>query len=383
MITVRPGSHMYFMLRLLSVSGEFPSRSVGIIGDTRTVKAMIHKMEAVQQIRLQSDNTVLYAKLFQASGKWNDRTIRLNKNALAVLNDIHPDAPGYYLESFPDNKFSGDQFHVWRNHRVGETVAVCMMAGIETAPYILPKLQKESIRSVIPETPCYYVARNIKKISEAELNKTMFARMVGLLFYPGGSYAVYNTRDTVMKWSGLGEFKAKLELDEIVRMNAGLAGVTSALLFGTEEHTAMQILTESENNRQKYIKKKGEQFNDIYPSIHFVPLDQNGISMVKILTLPDWREKLMNALFSPQMRRQGYGSVEFDAYRGSKYYYSHLDGDISRLIRFKEAFGEQEYDFEVLCFPWQVRFLHGYLGESAVLKQLEIPAVLKALGIAY
>ena len=375
MITVRPGSHMYFVLKLLSVSGEFPSRSLGILGDVRTVKAMVHKMENARKIRL-STGDISETKLFQLSGKWNNRTVRLTKNAIALLNDIHPDAPGYYLDSFPDNRFSGNEFIINRNHRVGEALAMCMKAGIETAPYMLPELQKEFIRHVIPEAPGYYTARNFKKIYEAELRKTIFTRVVGLLFYPRGCYAVYNTRDTVMKLSGLGEIKTRHELSEIVRMNAGLADVTSALLFGNNENIALRTLIESDKTR-----KSKDRFDKIYLHIHFVPLNQNGIDLLKILTLPDWHEKLMSVLFSPESRATDHSSIDYDAYLESQYYYSHLDGDIARLIQFKETLQTREDSFEVLCFPWQVQFLQDYLGKAESLRKIEMPVLLKALGI--
>ena len=375
MITVRPGSHMYSLLRLLSISGEFPCKSMSIFGDVRTVKAMIHKMESARRIQL-SNGDILETRLFQLSGKMNDRTIRLNKNALAVLNDIHPDALDYYLGSFPDNRFSGNQLNIHRNHRVGEAAAMCMMAGIETAPYMLPELQKDYIGQVIPEIPSYYISRNIKKICEAELNKTMFTRIVGLMFYPGGSYAAYNTRASTMKWNGFGEIKAKLELSEIVRMNAGLSEVESALLFGNSEKTALQTLIESDKSR-----KKDMRFNKIYRAIHFVPLDRNGVDLLKILTLPGWHEKLMSALFSAELCPRGYYSFEADAHWENKFYYSHLDGDIARLIRFKEAVQSETQSFEVVCFPWQAKFLYDYLGDSVKINQLAMPKVLNALGI--
>jgi len=367
---------MYRLLCLLSVSGEYPSKSLDILGDERTIKAMVHKMEAVQNIRLYLDNTIITTKIFNISGKSDMRTIRLYTNALDILKEIHPDAFGYYKESFPNNKFSGDQFHIRRKHRVGESIAMCMMADIETAPYILPELQKKSIRLVIPKTPGYYVSYNFKKIYEAELNKIMFTRIIGLLFYPKGCYAVYNTRDSVMKWSGMGEIKARQEMSEIVRMNAGLNEVTSVILFGTDENIALRTLIDSDKSKKKQVR-----FDRIYNAIHFVPLDQNGIELLKILTLPDWHEKLMSALFSSESRAKGYGSIEFDAYRDNKYYYSHFDGDIARLIRFKEALQNQELSFEVLCFPWQIQFLQGYLGKAASLKTIEMPKVMKTLGI--
>ena len=376
MITVRPGSHMYNLLCLLSVSGEFPTGSLEILGNVRTIKAMVHKMEAFRDIRLNFDNAILKTKLFQLSGKGNMRTIRLTKNALAILNEIHPGAFDYYMASFPDNRFTGDKDRIRRNHRVGEAIAVCMMAGIEAAPYKLPKLQKSSIRHVIPEKPCYYIARNFKKIYEAELNKTIFTRVIGLLFYPGNVYAVYNTRDAVMKWSGMGELKARQELSEITRMNTGISEVASALLFGATQDIALKTLVESDKSRRKQAR-----FDRIYYNIHFVPLNQNGIDLLKILTLPNRNERLMSVLFSPEMRPKGHGSIEFDAYWDGKYIFSHLDGDIARLIRLSEALQNQSLHFEVLCFPWQAEFLDSYLGDTVIIRQIPMPAVLKSLGV--
>jgi len=368
---------MYRLLRLLSVSGEFPCSSLGILGDTRTVKAMVHKMEAVQNIRLSSNGSILTSRLFQISGKGNMRTIRLNKNALAILGDIHPDAPGSYLASYPDNRFTGDRLRILRNHRAGEALAMCMMAGIETEPYKLPKLQKEAILPAVPETPGYYFARNFKKIYEAELNKTIFTRVVGLLVYPRGSYAVYNTRDSAMKWSGLGELKARQELSEIVRMNAGQSEVTSAVLFGNNQDIALQTLVESDKSRKKQVR-----FDRIYQSIHFIPMNRDGIDLVKILTLPDWHEKLIRVLFKSNMRPSGYGSIEYDAYWDGRYYYSHIDSDIARLIRLREALEIQNKPFEILCLGWQVGFLKKYMGSAVRLRQLEMTKILQALNIS-
>ena len=62
----------------------------------------------------------------------------------------------------------------------------------------------------------------------------MYTRITGALFYAGGCYAVYNTRDAVMKWSGQGEIKASGNLLELARMNAGLSEISAALLLGKD-----------------------------------------------------------------------------------------------------------------------------------------------------
>lgn len=376
MITIRPGSRVHRLLFLLSVSGEYPVKSLHLLGNGRDLKKFIHQLEEVHDFRTDRDGTVYTTKLLKVSGKRDSRTIRLYKGALPILSEILPDALGYYLESFRGHRFSGDSTHIWRNHRVSEALALSMMAGIETRPYVLPRLQKTGIRHTIPRYPSFYIARDLKKLDMSELNKTMFTRIVGAVFYPGGIYAVYNTRDAVMKWSGMGEIKTAHHLLELSRMNAGLDEVASALLVGIDPDIALQTLIQSDKSRRMDLR-----FDKIYHHIHFVPMDQDGIRLVRILTLPDWNDRVLSALFAPEMRPQGYGFMEYDAFWEGIYIYSHLDSDIARLVRFREALETQTEKFEVLCFPWQAGFLKEYLGQRVILKQLEMGSLEAALGI--
>ena len=41
----------------------------------------------------------------------------------------------------------------------------------------------------VPETPCFYLAKDIKKVGGVEMNKTMFTRMVGAFFCSSEAYA--------------------------------------------------------------------------------------------------------------------------------------------------------------------------------------------------
>lgn len=44
MITLRTGSHALNIITLLSVTGEFPMRSLKLLGNERVLKALVHKM---------------------------------------------------------------------------------------------------------------------------------------------------------------------------------------------------------------------------------------------------------------------------------------------------------------------------------------------------
>ena len=223
----------------------------------------------------------------------------------------------------------------------------------------------------VSERPSLYLARDLKKINASEQNKTMFTRTVGALFYPGGCYAIYNTRSSIMKWSGMGEFKSRLSLQEIARLNAGIETVDSAVLMGESEMTAMDTLLESERTHRPEFR-----FDSIYQHVHFVPLNEFGASLLRLLTIENWNNRLMDLLFDADVRSYGRGTLEYDAYIDGKYVLSHLDGDLARLIRFREAIRIQNGVFEVLCFPEQMQLLREYLPPEVTLKVISLNAVL-------
>ena len=376
MLTIRTGSHVHRLITVLGLAGEYPVRSLGVLGNERTLKALVNRLSFVQDLRNPDTGERMRVKLLQLTGAGNAKAIRLCKGALPILEWIHPDAYGYYMAAFYNHRFPGGMAHRDRNFRVAEAIGMSLEAGIETKPYLLPILQNRSILRVTPDIPTFYLARDFKKINPAEQNKTMFTRIIGTMFFPGGCYAVYNTRSAAMKWNGMGEFKALHSLMELSRMNAGVQSVDSAILLGESYDTALTTLLESEKNRRLELR-----FDGIYRHIYFVPMNVDGIRQLKLLTLPDWNEKLLELLFDPDIRSYNRGFMEYDASIGDTCVFSHLDGDIARLIRFREAMQTSTKHFEVLCFEDQVPFLRSYLDPQVTLKTIDAATVGSELGI--
>ena len=375
MLTLRPGSQAHRLVTTLAITGEYPVCTLKLLGNERVNKRLDHRLTSIQEIRNPETGERITTKLLQLSGRGSAKSVRFYKGALPILEWIHPDACRYYMESFWGHRFPGDAAHRDRNLRVAEAMAMCAGSGIESCPYALPKLQNREIRRTVPGTPVFYLARDIKKISLAEQNKTMFARMVGALFYPGGCYAVYNSRSAAMKWNGMGEFKALHNLIEVARMNASLQELDSAVLFGESGETALQTLLESEKSRRLELR-----FDGIYRHVHFIPMNADGMRRLRMLTLPDWNERLMDLLFEPGSRSYNKGFMEYDACVDGVYIFSHLDGDLARLIRFREAVNPQTGRFEVLCFPDQVPLLREYLAPHVTLKTIDMDSVEAELG---
>lgn len=366
----RPGSQLRQLITMLSIVGEYPIRSLHLLGNERTYKALVHKLTTPETFRIPQTETELTTRLLTVTGKGGSKSVRLYRGALPILNWLHPDAYRYYMDAFWGHKFPGNAAHRDRNHRVAEAVAMCMRSGIECRPYLLPVLQCHTISKQIPDTPCFYLAKELKKLGEAEMNKTMFTRMVGVLYLGQRPYAVYNTRSAAMKWSGKGEFKALHSLIEVSRLNTGTDVTPPAILFGQSEGVALKTLLESDA-----IKRPEFRFDGIYRNLYFIPMDVHGVRQLRLMTLPDWKERLLELLFDPEVRSYDRGLFEYDAKIGDAYVSSHLDGDIARLVRFKEAVGNQYGNYEVLCYPYQAAFIRDYLGDHVSVKTISLDAV--------
>lgn len=376
MLYFRPGSHACRLLTLLSVVGELPNSSVHMLGNDRVYKALISKMTTTQKVRNLQTETEITCRVLTTTGKGSYKTIRLYKPALALLDWVHSGALGYYLNSFWNHKFPGDMAHRERNFRVTEAVIMCMNAGIEFRPYMLPKLQNREMLRITPDYPSLYLSKDIKRVGEFETNKTQFTRMVGAIFTGDRCYAVYNTRGSVMKWHGQGEYKALISLTEISRLNAGIFDVDSAILFGESDTVALNTIEESENN-----KRKSFRFDSTYQHIHFVPMNADGVRLLRILSVTDLNAKLMDLLFEPEERSYNRGRFEYDAYINGVYVLSHLDGDIARLIRFNDAVSAQSVKSEILCYPCQVDFIREYMDRHVSIKIIDMDLVESELGL--
>ena len=358
MIHFRPGSHAYDIVSVIGITGEFPYRSVGLFGNARTYKALIRRLCEVQTFRDYNSGDEMTGRLLTVTGKSFWKTVRLYKAAIPILKWISPYAEENYLSASWNHGFPGDISHTERNHRVAEAAIMCIRAGIKSRPYELPKLQNEVIKRMEFNQPSFYFAKSLKHIGQTEMNKTMFTRIAGSIFINHNCYAVYNTRNAVMKWNGMGEFKTLHSLIEVARLNVGVSQIDTAILFGESYKTAYKTMLENQKNRRLEFR-----FDGIYRHIHFVPMNEFGIRLLKILIIPDRKQKLLDLLFESECRSNDLGAFEYDAYINGVYVLSFLDSDIARLMRFSEARSYRTEMLEVLCFPEQVELIFGPLTE--------------------
>lgn len=375
MIFFQPGSHAYRLITVLAVSGEFPTSGLHLFGSDRVMKALVHNIATMQDVRNMNTGEELRCRLISISGKGGGKTIRLHRSALPILNWIHPQALESYLSAFYNHRFPGDTVHKDRNHRTAEVIAMCLGAGVEFRPYMIPELQNRKIQRTVSDEPALYCSRDIKRVGGDDKKKIAYSRLVGVLFARGNCFAVYNMRNAFMKWDGRREFKVAHSLMEITRLNADVDAVRDAVLFGKTYDIALRMLDDSDETKRTEFR-----FDNTYYQTHFIPQTEDGVRQLRLLMLPNWREKLLSVLFDDETRSYNHGRFEYDAIIDGEYVLSFLDSDIARLARFKQA-AKDKSDLQVLCFPHQVEFLQQYLPKHVGIRELAMDVLEEALGI--
>ena len=75
----------------------------------------------------------------------------------------------------------------------------------------------------------------------------------------------------------------------------------------------------------------------------------------------------------------GRGTMEYDAQVDGVKILSHLDGDLARLLRFREGLWSHSGKFEVVCLPQQAEFVRSFLGDRVGVRQIRIETVEETL----
>ena len=272
MFVITPSSQVNKLIIILSVVGEFPFSAIGLLGNRNYIYNQIYKHIHVDDYSFSESDEIIRCQLFQLSGRAELKTIRFHKSGLQVLKHLNAAAYQSYIESFNQHFFRSDNEHIIRNHRIAESAVMCLNAGIDARPYLVPRLTKQFHQEIPFTEPAFYLSKQLKKIDPDGFNKTKYARIVGALFYQTGCYAVYNLRDALMKWKPESELKIKLDLTDICTMNTKTQVVHSTIFFGTSYQTGLRVLQEWKDN-----KDNRKLFTAVYQHVHFIPINDFGL----------------------------------------------------------------------------------------------------------
>ena len=377
MFRITPRSQVNKLLTILSVVGEFPFDSRGLLGSEGYFNNLIYKHTRPDDYTFSKSDKIIHGQLFQLAGKAELKSIRFHKTGLPILKHLNPIAYQHYLDTYDNHHLRTTEDRIIRNHRIAEATVMCMNAGIEARSYIAPKLTKQYHQEIPFTDPAFYLSKHLKKIDPDGFNKTKYARIVGALFYETGCYSVYNLRDALMKWKPESELKVRLDMTDICTMNTNQYDVQSTIFFCSSYQTGFRVLEEWKRNPDLRTL-----FTSVYKHVHFIPINEFGVQLLQILTIPHWNERMLRMFFKNEYRSFGMGDMPYDAVMNGTYVLSFLDSDFARLYLFRNNIGNfPDRKWLVLCFHHQAKFLREYLGSGVRLKVIPMAEVMEKLKI--
>lgn len=366
MIKFKKDSYGYIILKLIALCGEFPYNSTYLIDlNERIIKRTLLNMKKEGYV------TII------GTGKL--KTIRITKKAFEPLKEIGEEYLSHYLSITDNHHFRGGvknknaDMVVYRRHRLAEIM--CMLISINTKIWTHEKpklvLDKSNPTLISEDDLIFYTSKEMKNADIEQRYKTEFTRIMGVLLSPGGIYGIYNVNNGVMKWNRQGEGKAQVLIEDIVSYNCSnqYSSLDSAIMFGKEVHTAIDILN-SNGGKRDINDFEMLSFDNTYTNIYYLTLDENGLYQLNLIIQKNWYNAIRNSIFPSSFLSTDYLSIDCDAYdkKNEKYIIMFLDGNIGRLKRFKEAsYDDKNKKFEVVCFDWQEEMLREYLNSNTTL----------------
>lgn len=248
--------------------------------------------------------------------------------------------------------------------RNAETFMFFYGAGIDTLRGRCENMRKDDSNA----SNIYYTSRELKgsQVDEDGLkadldasNRVNTTRVNGVYVSDGGTYLIYNTNRYLGNYSLSGERKLKAHMDIMMSWkNKDI--IDSAMLLADNMEFFKKILNPPSQLAQQHL----QGLEGVYKNIYALPLNQDGQKMMKLMSIPDWQEKIYSNVLTMEQRTRKSSVVECDGQDDNRYLFVFCVPNIRRLKMFyKRAKIENDRDkYAVMCFDTQKKFLTEAMG---------------------
>ena len=250
-----------------------------------------------------------------------------------------------------------------RQHRISETAAMMEGAGIEI--YRDNKkdvFEKEPMQSGIDQQAAFFLPKEVK--SQIDLTrKIKNSRITGVFLSRHKLWLCYNFLDEMPNWYENVENRADILLRSMLREELEGQEHANALLFGRSMEQMKQYL--SDNRQRAFLR------SSVFEKICFVPLDEKGILLLRMLSRKEQYEYLLAVLsedMQPSNEMEYFIHDGFNADGQPVLFF--LDGDLKRLILFQIQMLYTGRRGEVICFDFQKEAVREYCGEETKISEV-------------
>ena len=371
MIKFERGSHIYSLFTLISVVGELPIPSLSILMSYELARKMLVGWTKRQQVVLEDGEVLDNCKLFSYVGRAKDKRIRIHSSAFRILEKIN--MKEFYLNNFVKTKFPTNETYLTRRFREAEAVSIFFKAGYEIRPYVVPKLQNEKRLHRRLNGAVLYTSFEVKKYKTTLFNTIIrSSKITNLLITHDEAYAIYNLRNEPLEKAMKGELKTKLFINNLLDLNYKISKSDNAIFFGKNYAIALQTLRNFEKK-----SKRALRFDDVFLNVFFIPYTDFGVKVASLFRIKNYRTEILRLIFKDDFTKEDESMTTYSIYKDGRYYFSFLDSNIAKLMRFKDFMSKGTENYFVVCYEEQESFVRDYMGERAKIIKVKIDEVKK------
>jgi len=244
-----------------------------------------------------------------------------------------------------------------RIHRIAASFLMMQNAGVKIYVDEKPNIfSLERMGETILENPAFYSSYEIKDLG-IECKKIKFTRAVGMLITKDNlGFIVYNTEDSLIKWSSDAEQRLYGVITSILLRSYIQIDDLYAIMIGSSMGSAKKQLLSKGGPQNSYFRLDGT-----YSQFYFIPEDKHGDLLLKFLSDTNRRKKMREAVLNNY--RVDTGTLPFasdgvdDKGRVTLLAY---EFDMEKIRKFKSGVELFEQPGKVICFEFQKKVLEEY-----------------------
>lgn len=361
------GSAADKLLKAVALCGEFPYCSLHMLG--------VKHIWAVETVR-----ALTKAEYIALFGKGQQKGIRLTRAGYDIVRQIGDAYKQQYDYMVGGSVLQSDWEHAWKRQRVAEAMLLMEKSSVLVMHALKPALKKPDDKPYLDNEESggslFYTPKEVKSVAPEDLDKIRGARMTGLCVLRSGIYSVYNISDGSAFYKLLDDGQMRALIQRLVKPNgwrrARETDIESlgmrSIVIGRNVDAGVKLIQENLKNGKRLAMELGEAF----VTAHFVPLNDIGVGMLRIMQHEDFADRLLDMALPFEVRAAARAiHVAADGYDGgSKTYVLVLfDSDLKKLKQFAIGiYGLQaaQERCRIACFDWQEPIVRAVLPGAQV-----------------
>ena len=301
-------------------------------------------------------------------------SLRIMKKGQSILLDNNPDR---YERAIEVKRYSrSDLVKRLRLHRVASTYATMKNSEVKIYMDEKPDLFSHDEKETITLTDTvFYSALEIKELG-LECTKIKFSRSVGIVLCKDEKgFIVYNTDNSLMKWSGKAEQRLYGVLTGIL-LNKGIqVNDFAGLMLGNDMNTALLQL-----NSKGGVKNSFFKLDNTYNEFYYVPSNKDGDFQLKLLVDTEKKGKIRESVMQSFRLTDSLFPFAADGVdTEDRVTLLAYEFDMEKIRKFKSGLEMFEKTGIVICFDFQRKVLEEYFGNLARIVTLNKELVAKEL----